>query len=57
MTDKVCIRNGSRKSRLGRKTRRKETVCSMYTKHISWTKQMLICESRKISKVKKDMKL
>ena len=38
VTDKVCTRNGSRKSKLGRKTKKKETVCSRDTQKISWTK-------------------
>ena len=53
VTDKVCTRNGSRKSKLGRKTKRKETVCSRDTQQISWTKQMLVCESRKNSKLRR----
>ena len=53
VTDKVCTRNGSRKSKLGRKIKRKETVCSKDTQQISWIKQMLICESRKNSKLRR----
>ena len=53
VTDKVCTRNGSRKSKLGRKTKRKETTCLRDTKQISWTKYMLARGSRKYSKLRR----
>lgn len=53
VTDKVCIRNRSRKSRRGRKAKRKETTCLRDTKQISWTKYMLAHGSRKYSTLRR----
>jgi hypothetical protein len=53
VTDKACTKNGSRKSKLGRKIKRKEMVCLRDTQQISWIKQMLVCESRRNSKLRR----